>query len=173
MDAQLEFIELGSLSLREWLEVTGRHRAPFGERSASLVFRPKTHHIGIRSSEGELVAVGGATIATVEVNGHEPFDVVGLGGLIIRADMRGRGLAEPLMDRLNALTAGLGPDHAMLFCEPRLVNTYTRRNYRLISAPVWVEQPEREVLMPLDTMWRPVRPADWPPGTVRLRGLPF
>jgi hypothetical protein len=79
-----------------------------------------------------------------------------------------------LMDRVAELGTRLGPDRAMLFCEPHLVALYLRRGYLEIDAEVWVEQPAGELLMPLTSMWRPLRPpAAWPAGTVRVRGLPF
>ena len=93
--------------------------------------------------------------------------------LIVCEKMRGRGLSGPLMDRLKALVERLGPDRAMLFCEPRLMPLYARRGYEPITAPVWADQRRGLIEMPLPAMWRAVRPASWPAGVVRLRGLPF
>ena len=169
----VEFVELGPLSLRDWVTVTARAREPFGPASAGLTFRPKEHHIGVRHPDGRLVAVVGATVATVAVEGYGSFEVVGIGGLIIREEMRGHGLAGPLMDRLRALIDDLGPDRAMLFCGPGLVSLYARRGYRLIPAPVHADQPEGRIAVPMAAMWRPLRPAEWPTGVVELRGLPF
>jgi hypothetical protein len=87
--------------------------------------------------------------------------------------MRGRGLSGPLMDRLRELAERLGPDRAMLFCEPKLVPLYQSRGYAELSAPVWVDQPSGPVRLPMSAMWRPLRPASWPSGSVRLHGLPF
>jgi hypothetical protein len=77
------------------------------------------------------------------------------------------------MDRLRTLAQRLSPDRVMLFCEPYLVRLYARRGYQESVAPVWVDQPAGPLQMPLRTMWRPLRPVDWPPGVVRLDGLPF
>lgn len=170
---KLEFVELGRLSFGEWARLTGGERSPFGEITAALEFRPKDHHVAVRDEHGRLIAAAGATVATVSVDGGEPFEVVGYGALIIRADARGRHLSGPLMDRIKTLAQRLGPDRAMLFCEPHLVRLYARRDYREIVAPVWVDQPSGPLRMPLRTMWRPLRPVDWPPGVVRLDGLPF
>jgi hypothetical protein len=44
-----------------------------------------------------------------------------------------------------------------------------------ITAPVWADQAEDRIEMPLAAMWRALRegvPA-WPPGRVDVRGLPF
>jgi predicted GNAT family N-acyltransferase len=169
----VEFVELGALSLRDWVGLTAREREPFGPSSAGLTFRPKEHHIGMRHPDGRLVAVVGATVATVEVEGHGPFGVVGVGGLIVRQEMRGHGLSGPLMDRLKPLIDELGPDRAMLFCGPDLVSLYTRRGYRLITAPVHADQPGGRIAVPMAAMWRPLRPVEWPAGVVELAGLPF
>jgi predicted GNAT family N-acyltransferase len=170
---KLEFVELGRLSFGDWARLIGGEASPFGENTARLEFRPKDHHVAIRDRHGELIAAAGATVATVAVDGHDPFEVVGYGALIVRADARGRQLSGPLMDRLRTLADRLGPDRAMLFCEPRLVRLYSRRGYREIFAPVWVDQPSGPVQMPMRAMWRPLRPVGWPSGVVRLDGLPF
>jgi predicted GNAT family N-acyltransferase len=194
---KLEFVELGRLSFRDWARLIDGEPSPFGATTAALEFRPKDHHVAIRDERGDLVAAAGATVATVSVGGHDPFEVVGYGALIVRADVRGRQLSGPLMDRLRMLADQLGPDRAMLFCEPHLVRLYSRRGYREITAPVWVDQPSGPVRMPMRAMWRPLRPAGrvdgadtagptdpvhltgparpvaWPPGIVRLDGLPF
>lgn len=161
------------LSLRDWVEVTGREQAPFGAASAGLTFRAKEHHVGVRDGQGRLAGVAGVTIARVRVDGHEPFDVVGLGALIVRRDLRGRGIGIPLMDRVRALAERLGPDRAMIFHDAGLAGLYERRGWLPITAPVWVDQPGGRIPMPIPAMWRAQRPADWPPGRVDVCGLPF
>jgi GNAT superfamily N-acetyltransferase len=170
---KLTFVDLGRLSFGDWVRLTGGEPAAFGAATTALEFRPKDHHVGIRDERGQLMAAVGATIATVSVDGYGPFEVVGYGALIIRPEARGRQLSGPLMNRLRRLADRLGPDRAMLFCEPRLVGLYAGRGYEEITAPVWVDQPSGPVLMPMRAMWRPLRPGNWPPGTVRLDGLPF
>ncbi|MCW2994351.1 MAG: Acetyltransferase [Conexibacter sp.] len=165
---------MGPLSLAEWVGLTGREPAPFGERSAGLVWRPKERHVGLREADGRLAAVGGAALVTVAVDGGEPFDVVGFGGLIIRRDVRGGGLMPVLMDALVEVALGLGPDRAMIFCEAHLAEIYRRRGYAAITDAVSIDQPGGRVVMPLTTMWRALRPgAGWPPGAVEVAGLPF
>jgi GNAT superfamily N-acetyltransferase len=170
----VQLVEFGALSVREWIDLTGREREPFGARSAGLVWGPKERHVGLREPGGRLAAVAGAMGVTVEVDGVGPFDVVGLGGLIIRKDLRGQGLMPALMDGLAGLAESMGPDRAMIFCDTHLIALYQRRGYRLISDPVWVDQPEGRVEMPVSALWRPLRPGPvWPPGRVDVRALPF
>ena len=173
MKGDFELVEFGPLSLRQWVELTGHEPAPFGRTTATLTFRPKEHHVGFRDPDGRLVAAVGATVVTVSIAGGEPLEVVGGGGLIVRRDLRGQGLSTPLTAALRTLVLGLGPDRAMIFCEPDLLALHTRRGYTRIDAPIFVDQPGGRIEMPLLGMWRPVRPCSWPPGRVDVHGLPF
>lgn len=168
-----ELVEFGALSLAEWARLVGSETMPFGAATAGLEFRAKDRHVGIRDGAGRLLAAAGATVATVEVAGHEPFEVVGLGALIVRRDMRGRGLSAPIMDRVTQLVESLGPDRAMLLCEPHLLSLYRTRGYAEIPDPVSVDQVAGRVMLPMSAMWRPIRPTHWPAGPVRIHGLPF
>ena len=173
MRPDFELVEFGPLTLRQWVELTGHEPAPFGRTTATLSFRAKDHHVGFRDSNGGLVAAVGATIVTLSVEDGEPFEVVGGGGLIVRRDLRGQGLSAPLTAALRELVVALGPDRAMIFCEPDLLDLHTRRGYTRIEAPIFVDQPGGRTQMPLPGMWRAIRPSSWPPGRVDLRGLPF
>jgi len=173
MNDDLELVELGALSRRDWLELTERDPAAFGAATAGLIYRDKKCHLGLRSRHGRLVAVVGWAVIAVEVDGHEPFEVVGMGSLIVRRDRRGHGLSGALSAAARTRAALLGPDRAMLFCEPRLVDLHRRRGYSLIEAPVRVEQPGTRIEMPIPAMWRPIRPSTWPAGRVDVLGLPF
>jgi predicted GNAT family N-acyltransferase len=170
----VDVVEIGPLSIADWIGLIGREPEPFGARSAGLTWRPKERHVGIREPDGRLAAVGGAALVTVEVGDAEPFDVVGFGGLIIRRDARGRRLMPVLMDALVRVADGMGPDRAMIFCEEHLVELYGRRGYVAIEDAVWVDQPGGRVPMPLPALWRALRPGPtWPAGRVDVRGLPF
>ena len=170
----MQLVEFGALSVREWIDLTGREREAFGAQSAGVVWHAKERHVGLREPGGRLAAVAGATTADVEVDGAGAFPVVGLGGLIIRKDLRGQGLMPALMDALARLAESMGPDRAMIFCESHLIELYQRRGYSLIPDPVWVDQPDGRIEMPVAALWRPLRPAPpWPSGRVDLRTLPF
>ena len=173
VSGRVEFVELGPLSVREWVDLTGHERAPFGLAAAGLVFRPKDRHLAVRDADDRLVAAVGLAVATVEVEGHEPFEVVGVGALIVHESARGGGLGAALIERVKRLVEDTGPDRAMLFCRAELMPLYGRVGYRPVEAPVRVDQPDGPVEMPIPAMWRPLRPVEWPAGAVRLRGLPF
>ncbi|MEU4148696.1 hypothetical protein [Streptomyces sp. NPDC026659] len=60
------------------------------------------------------------------------------------------------------------------FCRPPLVPLYERLGWHALTADVTVEQPEGAALMPLRTMWTPLRDgAEWPDGAVRLLSYPM
>jgi predicted N-acetyltransferase YhbS len=115
-------------------------------------------------------------LAEVKV-GREPsssFQVAGLGGLIVTRSARGRGLARLLAARLLEIARELQAERAMLFCRPELVPLYIRLGFLTIEAPVWVDQPEGRVEMPMPAMWSALGgDAGWPPGRVDLLGEPF
>jgi predicted GNAT family N-acyltransferase len=170
----VELVELGALTEQDWVALNDGEHEPFGPVGAGLEWRPKDRHVGLRTPDGRLVAVAGAVVATVETEGAQGFEVVGLGSVIVTRSMRGRGLLSRLVEPLLALARGLGPDRAMLFCRPELVGLYGRLEFVEIGAPVWVDQTGDRIEMPLAAMWRPLRAgAEWPPGRVDVRGLPF
>jgi|SRR5579875_307657 len=170
----MELVEFGELEFADWAGLTRHDPAPFGPAAVGLEYRPKDRHVGVRDEEGRLVAVVGATVAQVTVDGQDPFDVVGIGGLIVHRDFRGLGLSQRVTNRIREVTTEWGPSLAMIFCESHVLDLHLRRGYRPITEPVWVDQPAGPVVMPMHAAWRPFRPAEWPSGgPVRLHGLPF
>ena len=124
--------------------------------------------------QGRLIACAGLIVADVTVD-ERTFAVVGFGGVIVTHTRRGEGLARFVMEAAIARAAQLGPDRGLLFCRPDRAGLYGKLGFRKVEAPVDVAQLDGERrAMPLDTMWRPLRRgATWPPGPVRLPGLPF
>jgi len=170
----VELVELGALTEQDWAGLEDGEHEPFGPVGAQLAWRPKDRHVGLRAPDGRLVAVAGAVVAAIDVEGDQGFEVVGVGSVIVTRSLRGRGLLARLFEPLLALAEGLGPERAMLFCRPELVALYRRRGFIEIDAPVWVDQPGGRIEMPLAAMWRALRDgAEWPPGRVDVRGLPF
>jgi predicted GNAT family N-acyltransferase len=171
----VELVELGALSDEDWAELQDGEHEPFGPVGARLAWRPKDRHIGLRGPEGRLVAAAGAVIATVEVERAGSIDIVGLGSLIVTRSQRGSGLMSRVVEPLLRLAERMGPDRGMIFCRPDLVALYRRIAFIEITAPVWADQPEGRIEMPLAAMWRALRDdaAEWPPGRVDVHGLPF
>jgi GNAT superfamily N-acetyltransferase len=172
----MRLVELDGRSEPYWDELIAGEHEPFGSVGEQLVWREKTRNVGVREDDGRLVAAGGTVLAEVKV-GREPsssFQVAGLGGLIVTRSARGRGLARLLAARLLEIARELQAERAMLFCRPELVPLYIRLGFLTIEAPVWVDQPEGRVEMPMPAMWSALGgDAGWPPGRVDLLGEPF
>ena len=147
---------------------------PWGAAGEGLQWREKDRYLGLRDPDAGLMAVAGAVIAGVEVEGAGRFDVVGMGSLFVTRAARGRGLADRLLEPLLSLAAEMGPERAMLFCRAELTPMYRRVAFDEIESPVIADQPDGPVVMALTAMWRALREqAAWPAGGVRVLGLPF
>lgn len=169
----LRFEDHRAVGYDEWLGLVRAERAPFGEVALDLVHRPKDRTVRAVGDDGTLLGSVGACVATVEVEGHGTFEVVGIGGLYVHPSARQGGVGRELMDRIRALARTLGPDVAMIFCREELVALYASRGYERITDEVVVDQPGGAVTSPLAAMWMALRPWSWPPGRVRLHGEPF
>ncbi|MFJ3663804.1 GNAT family N-acetyltransferase [Streptomyces sp. NPDC090119] len=154
-------------------EILGTADDPFGVASAGLVWRAKDVHFGVRDG-GRLVAHAGLVRLDVLVGGVEA-EVMGVGGVAVAPEARGKGLARLVLAAALDHARILGPRHALLFCRPPLVPLYQRLGWHPLDGDVRVEQPEERVVsMPLRTMVTPLHPGvDWPSGPVRLRSLPM
>ena len=169
----LQLEQVGALSLRDWVALTERDGDPFGHAAEKLEWRAKERHVCLRDPDGALVAAGGAAIVTVVV-ADTSFEVVGLGGLIVRRELRGHGVMTRVADAIARVAERMGPEHAMLFSQDHLLGVYRGRGYRAIEAPVSVDQPAGRIVMTQTAMWRPLRAgATWPEGPVEVYGLPF
>jgi GNAT superfamily N-acetyltransferase len=170
----MEQVTLSKLTENDWTALIDGERQPWGADGEGLQWGEKDTYLALRRADGRLVAVAGAVVTTVGPQHGSDFQVVGLGSLFITRAQRGAGLMARLVEPLLGIARELGPDRAMLFCNPGLVGLYRRLGFNEITAPVWVAQPHAEVQMPLRAMWLALRAgAEWPAGAVHVRGLPF
>lgn len=173
LHGRMDLVEFGCMTPELRAELEGDEQDPFEISGVTLQFRRKERHVGLQDGAAGLVASTGMVVVQVEVAGKR-FSAVGLGGVIVRREYRGRGLAREIVEAALARAAALGPAVAMLFCLPDRVGLYRRLGFTEITDDVLVEQPAGSEIMPLRTMWRPLRPgASWPPGRPVLHGLPF
>ncbi|MED7954190.1 GNAT family N-acetyltransferase [Streptomyces sp. BE303] len=159
----------------EQAEILGDGPDPYGVADTGLTWLPKEVHFGVRAVEdGRLVAHTGLLRLPLTVGGVD-LEVMGVGGVAVAAELRGRGLARAVVGAALNHARALGHRRALLFCRPPLVPVYRRLGWRELLADVHVEQPEgRVALMPLRTMWTPLAAGtEWPEGPVRLRSLPM
>lgn len=169
----MEIVEFGWLTADQRRELEGGERDPFDAAGVSLRYRPKERHVALRDERGRLVASTGLVIADVEVEG-ERFPVVGVGGVIVEAGHRGRGLGREVVEAALAKARTLGPRFALLFCHESRAGLYRKVGFARVTAGVSVQQDGGYAPMPLHTMWRALRAdARWPNGPVLLHSLPF
>jgi predicted N-acetyltransferase YhbS len=171
--AGMEVIEFGSLTDEHRRALEGDEPDPFDTAGLTLRFRPKDWHVGLKDESGRLVASTGMVSVEVEVD-RERFPVVGVGGVIVSAPYRGRGLALRVVELALARARLLGPKFAILFCHEDRAGLYRKLGFAVISDSVLVEQPTGLVSMPQRTMWLALRDqATWPQGEVTVHSLPF
>jgi predicted N-acetyltransferase YhbS len=170
----MRLVELDRLAERDWEELVAGEHEPFGDIGEQLVWRDKTRNVGVRDDNGRLLAAGGLVLAEVRVGRQSPFEVVGIGGVIVTRTARGRGIARLLVQRLLELAGDTGVQRAVLFCLPGLTSLYSKFGFALIESEVWADQPTGRIEMPLSAMWRAFSSdASWPTGRVELMGEPF
>ncbi len=166
-------IELADVDSAQWQALQGDEPHPWGGEAEALQWVEKTHYVGVPGEHGGLLAAAAALVADVTAGG-EPFEVVGVGGVIVAPEMRGRGLGRVVVEAILEVAARLGPERAMLFCREPLVAMYERFAFQTVRAPVTAAQPGGRVEMPLRAMWRPLRDgASLPEGPVAVLGEPF
>ena len=165
---------MATLTEQDHAELIAGEEHPWGATGEALQWREKDRRLGVRDSDGRLLALAGASIVDIEVEDAGSFQVVGLGGLFVTRSARGDGLLWRLAGPLLALAEEMGPDRAMLFCGPELIPVYRRLGFTAIESPVWADQPGGRLEVPMGAMWRALRGfTAWPPGRVDVQGLPF
>lgn len=166
-------IRLPRYTKTEQDEILGGGADPFGVGAAGLTWLPKEEHFGVAYG-GRLLAHAGLLRLPVAMGAAET-EVVGVGGVAVAPDVRGRGLARLVLAAALDHARTMGPRHALLFCRPPLVPLYEHLGWQLLDEDVLVEQPgDRLVAMPLRTMVTPLHDdAVRPPGPVRLFSLPM
>lgn len=173
----VELIEFDSLTAEQYAELVGDEEDPWGGREHNmewLEWGPKERHVALVSEDGRLLATAGLIVADVRFGDREPIPVAGVGGVLVTASHRGRGLGERVITEILERASGLGPEVAMLFCLPDRVPLYRRHGFAEIPPPVLVEQSGGIIEIPTVTMWRPLRAgAELPEGSVRVEGFPF
>lgn len=169
----MKLVEFGALSARQRSQLEEDEPDPFDARGVTLQFRRKDRHVGLRDDRGRLVASTGMLVVDVEVN-SERFPVVGVGGVIVNARHRGRGLGREVVQGALARAKTLGPVFALLFCHEDRAGLYRKLGFAEIEAEVIVRQPTGYVPMPQQAMWRGLREnVRWPSGNVVVHSLPF
>lgn len=159
---------IGKLPPETWEALIDGEPDPFRIGDDPTEWRSKDFFTVLYDGDRPIAATG---LLVVETDHGE---TVGVGGVIVTRDYRGRGHLRPVFEAALERAATLGPATAMLFCGDWNVGLYAHFGFREITAPVTVDQSTGQKVMTDAAMWRPLREgATWPDGPVRVRGLPF
>lgn len=170
----MQAVELHNVGSAEWEALIDGEREPWGGDGEGLTWARKTRHVGVLDADGRPLALAGVLVAGVRAGGGEPFEVAGIGSVIVTRSRRGEGLATVVIEAILRLAREIGPARAMLFCRPPLVSLYARFDFREIPGEVTAEQPGGRVVVPMRGMWAPLADgAAWPEGAVEVLGEPF
>jgi predicted GNAT family N-acyltransferase len=170
----VDVVEFGRLSSTQRAELEGDEVDPFDASGMVLHWRAKDRHVALRDADGRLMASAGLLVVDIQVGDESVIPVVGIGGVIVSAPHRGRGLASRVIVEALRCAETMGPAIAILFCHPDRAGLYQRHGFLEIARPVFVHQPSGFVEMPQLAMWRLIRAgATLPPGRVRLLSAPF
>src|SRR5947199_5927360 len=93
-------------------DLIGDEEDPFEMTRVTMQFRPKERHVGLRDEAGRLVAATGTVMSEVTV-GRRSFPVAGIGGVIVVAAQRGRGLGRRVVEEALARAGSSRAEHAM------------------------------------------------------------
>jgi predicted N-acetyltransferase YhbS len=170
----VEVVEFGALTDAQRAELEGGAEYPFGTEGIELLWRSKERHVMVRGDEGQLLASTGLLVVHVSAGEGAPFEVVGVGGVIVAPGQRGQGLSRVVVEAALGRAASMGQAFAILFCREAVAGLYGKLGFERVEPPVHVLQPSDQVVVPLVTMWRALR-ADvvWPPGAVLVHSEPF
>jgi len=170
--AAVEIVEVARLSSDEYRRLHGWGHDVFGTAHLHLEFRPKDLHFVLYEGN-RLVSHVGVLTHTVSIDGRD-VRVGGVGGVVTLPGWQRHGYARLLMERAaDWFAAGRGLEAALLFCLPRMIDYYQRLGWRLVEAPVEIEQPGRRVRAPLPVMLLPIGAAPAVTAGIDLRSLPW
>ncbi len=172
----MEVVEFGRLSGDQRAELEGDELDPFDAHriDPKLQWRAKDRHVALRGSDRRLLASVGLLLAELQVGDRPLMPVVGIGGVIVAARCRGRGVADRVIVEALGRAATLGPGVAILFCHRDRAGLYERHGFAEIDPPVLVEQPDGFVETPQVSMWRAIHEGvTFPAGRVIVHSFPF
>jgi predicted GNAT family N-acyltransferase len=168
----LEVQIVDSYSAADRSDLAGEEKDPSETSVYQLQWRPTEKHV--------LVVQGGKTVChvglvgqTVEVQ-ENSVSIAGVGGVLARRECRGRGYCRIAMEAAEAFALSqMAVNFILLFCRPALQSFYEHLGWVKVSSPVWVEQDQGKVLLPIVSMVKRLGAKQWPEGDVRLGSRPW
>lgn len=169
----VELVDLPGFGPDEYAGIVDGELDPFGTEDLAIEWGPKTDHIGLED-EDRLIGHAGWVEAEMKVATGQSIDVLGLGGVMLHRDYRGRGVGRVLVEGAMRHMERQGATVAILFCRPERMRFYGDLGWRPVVDAVTVGQPGGPIVMPLRTCWLALADgATLPSGALEFPGLPF
>lgn len=169
-DVQIRIARI--LSDRDEEHLFGWGEDIFGMQSFKLEWRKKELHFTLYL-EGRATSHVGTLIDTVTVDSRK-ITICGIGAVVTRKDAQKTGLAHKVLAQaLSWAKESTEAEFGFLFCRLPLVPFYESMGWKLLKERVLVYQPSGEIQSPMPVMVLPLRETEWPPGVVKLGGLPW
>jgi predicted GNAT family N-acyltransferase len=166
----IQIVESYSAADRD--DLAGGEKDPSQTSSYQLQWRPTEKHVFVVEAGNRICHVG-IVQQIVEVQGT-PVRVAGIGGVLARPEYRGRGYCRVAMEAAEAFALSQMHVHFMLlFCRPALQSFYEHLGWVKVARPVWGEQVQGSVVLPLVSMVKRLGAGQWPQGEVRLGSRPW
>ena len=169
----VELVDLPGYGPDDAVRVAGGEPDAFGTDHLGIEWRAKTVHVGLVDGD-RLIGHAGWVPSGVRTAAGQDLAVLGLGGVMVHPDYRGRGLGAGLVEGAMQRMGSGGTALALLFCRTDRVAFYGRLGWVPVADPVTVEQAGGAIVMPLCTCWTsPAGGVHLPDGALRLDGSPF
>jgi predicted GNAT family N-acyltransferase len=167
---EIQIVE--SYSAADRSDLAAGEKDPSQTTAYQLQWRPTEKHV-LLVAGGKPVCHVGIVEHTVKVKGN-PVSVAGIGGVLARPGCRGRGYARIAMEAAEAFVLSqMAVNFILLFCRPDLQSLYEHLGWVKVSGPVWVEQAQGDILLPMVSMVKCLGAEQWPQGEVRLVSRPW
>jgi predicted acetyltransferase len=168
----LEVRIVDSYTAEDRRELAGMEEDPSQTRRYQLQWRPTEKHVLV-VERGQKVCHVGLVQQTVEVQGN-PIVVAGIGGVLARPESRGGGYCRIAMEAAEAsVLRQQSAKFILLFCRPAMQSLYEHLAWTRVSSPVWIEQAQGDVVLPIPAMVKCLVAQNWPADEVRLRSRPW
>lgn len=171
-----------SIQVKRDVELSDAERAALADMSRQA-FGPDSwvrHYAWAKPDWRFILLLDGAPVSHVKVTegtalvGGDVRRLAGIGGVMTLPAFQKRGFASRLLDRAEEfIFSELGADLGWLFCLQELVPYYARRGWRLVEAPVTVEQPSGPLVWPREAMALPRPGEGWRREPVAVHSLPW
>jgi GNAT superfamily N-acetyltransferase len=168
----VELADLPDFGPGDYAQIEDGEADPYGTDSLGIAWGDKSGHVGM-IEDGRLIAHAG-WVPVRALAGGAAVDAVGLGGVMVHRDHRGRGVGGLLVAGAMARMGALGRPIGLLFCRTQRVPFYQRLGWEVLQYGVTADQPAGRMTMPLVTCWAPFVDGASPPAVeLEIEGLPF